>query len=618
MKSIPNIFTRSAFFASLALALATSPQAFAVTWDGSDDMTWSQPDSTSWGVDTYNSGDTANFASVGAGTVTVDAGGVTPGSINVNSTTPADYTFSGGAIGGTGTIFTKFGTSILTLSGANTFTGDFGFEGLTGALNTGVVRVGANGVGTAGAITSSPFGTGTVNMYTLVSPLPNTITVAISSDSTAPRTILNKFKNSMGNKRVVMTLGDATNNGKLTFAGDWSVSGGGNNYMLWVNSDVQLDGIMPCGNNNYFGKQGPATLILTNPGNTPPSSNAKNTVFDGTLLVTRAAALPIPVLAANDIIINGANAVLAVRMGDGAASGWSTEQVDTLLSRSVKTSGALGIDTTNADLTQWAAFTTTNFGAALGLTKLGSHTLTLNQANTYVGATRVSAGTLALVGGSQSSAITVNDGAALGFTLGSPTTSSKQVTLNAGHAIAITGTVDNSSDYPLMTASGFTGTPTLAASIENYILETRSDNTELWLAYSGSASSPYDVWANGIFANGTLADKSADADGDGDGLTNFEEYAYGLDPTSGSSVNPISQAFNPATGVFKYTRQATPATTGLTYTYEWSSTLGNDWVEFTPDSANSNSSTPVEEITVAVPNALLSNSKLFMRVKVAQ
>jgi autotransporter-associated beta strand protein len=127
----------------------------------------------------------------------------------------------------------------------------------------------------------------------------------------------------------------------------------------------------------------------------------------------------------------------------------------------------------------------TQSGGTRTLAKAGNGTLVLGGANSYAGNTTVSAGTLALVGGSQNSAITVNSGAALGFALGSPTTSSKAVTLSTGHAIAITGTVNNSSDYLLMSATSFTGTPTLSAAITDYELELREGDTELWLAYTG-------------------------------------------------------------------------------------------------------------------------------------
>lgn len=106
-------------FGAVVFILSAGGQAATVTWDGSGDMNWDEPDATSWGTDTYNSGDDAQFTGTGTGTVTVAAGGVTPGSVTVSS---GNYTFSGGAIGGTG-VLTKSGSGTLTLNGTNTYSG---------------------------------------------------------------------------------------------------------------------------------------------------------------------------------------------------------------------------------------------------------------------------------------------------------------------------------------------------------------------------------------------------------------------------------------------------------------------------------------------------------------
>jgi fibronectin-binding autotransporter adhesin len=86
---------------------------------------------------------------------------------------------------------------------------------------------------------------------------------------------------------------------------------------------------------------------------------------------------------------------IGVRMG---GPDWTPADIDTLLTNATRNAGALGIDTSNGDLTQWTPFSTTYLGATLGLTKLGTNTLTLDVPNDYTGDTTVSAGTLALGG----------------------------------------------------------------------------------------------------------------------------------------------------------------------------------------------------------------------------
>jgi autotransporter-associated beta strand protein len=114
----------TAGFAALPWLVVGAPLPISaqstVTWDGSTDMDWTQPDSTSWSGSTYNSGDTARFLGDGPGTVTIGAGGVSPGAITVGGT--SDYNFTGAAISGAATL-TKDGSGVLTLSSTNTYTG---------------------------------------------------------------------------------------------------------------------------------------------------------------------------------------------------------------------------------------------------------------------------------------------------------------------------------------------------------------------------------------------------------------------------------------------------------------------------------------------------------------
>ena len=121
----------------------------------------------------------------------------------------------------------------------------------------------------------------------------------------------------------------------------------------------------------------------------------------------------------------------------------------------------------------------------------------------------------------------------------------------------------------------------------------------------------YDTWMDG-FPSITGADRLSTADPDGDGLTNQQEYAFGLNPTLGSSVNPITVPLDKTTGTFTYTRRATPAITGLAYTVLTST----DLVTWTPDGGSESIATAgeVQSVTFTVTNPAV-DGKLFVRVK---
>ena len=258
-----------------------------------------------------------------------------------------------------------------------------------------------------------------------------------------------------------------------------------------------------------------------------------------------------------------------------------------------------------------------------GLTKEGAGTLTLGGLNTYAGDTTVNTGTLVLA-----------DSAQLRFVL-NETPASNQVTG--------VGTATFNGDFVIDTSavtgnSGFIWTLVDRASLTGESFDpvtfsvvgfTDANDDGVWIMSdtkgdwsfdeaSGELTldtgNDYDDWG----ATYGLAQGSEAGDLDNDGLTNQQEYAFGLIPDSGASVNPIAVPLNKATGTFRYTRRATPANTGLTYTV-WTSENLAGWTEDTGATASQtviSTSGGVETVEVTLSGTLpLAQSKLFLQVR---
>ena len=121
----------------------------------------------------------------------------------------------------------------------------------------------------------------------------------------------------------------------------------------------------------------------------------------------------------------------------------------------------------------------------------------------------------------------------------------------------------------------------------------------------------YSTWASSYLPSDVSV---STADFDGDGQTNQQEYAFGLNPTSGSSVNPITVPLDKSAGTFSYTRRD-QALTSLIYTV-WTSTDLATWTVDagavqTPGAPAAN----VQSVAVTLSGALLTSPQLFVRMK---
>jgi autotransporter-associated beta strand protein len=266
----------------------------------------------------------------------------------------------------------------------------------------------------------------------------------------------------------------------------------------------------------------------------------------------------------------------------------------------------------------------TSVSEKTNVVKIGTGAMVLSGDNTYIGDTSINDGAFNVTSSGSLSFYPTTNGTT-NLVYGSDTASLSFLgTLN----LDLTGADTTSGNvWTLFDLASFTGhTPILTpASVHSTTLgsftKVSSGTWELpvtggkWtfteangtLTYISSVSD-YDTWKS---ANGVSG--GPNDDDDHDGLTNQQEYAFGLNPTSGSSVSPIVVQLNKTTGGFSYTRRQ-QSLTKLTYTV-WYST---DLVSWTLDNG-ATQGTPVlngevETVPVTISSSLLVNPKLFIRV----
>jgi autotransporter-associated beta strand protein len=260
------------------------------------------------------------------------------------------------------------------------------------------------------------------------------------------------------------------------------------------------------------------------------------------------------------------------------------------------------------------------------INKSGDGILELTASNTYTGNTTVSDGTLLVsasgslrfrpagngssnsVSGSASSSLSFLGAATIDLTAADATIGNSWTLFNLDSfgSQTLTPAAVTSTTLGSFTEV-FTGTWELPVTGAKWVF-TEADGK---LTYA-SAATDYDTWKGDNGVTGGQND-----DDDNDGLTNHEEYAFGLDPTGGSSVNPITSQLSKSTKKFSYTRRKPSLGTNLTYSVWFSENLAT-WTEDTGATEGTpvpNGDNETVEVTLSTLPGNPLPAKLFIQVR---
>lgn len=436
--------------------------------------------------------------SSGAGGGSITNNGASPSTLTVNGTqTPAAFGLV--IANGTSSIsVVKSGTGILTLSGANTFTGDF-------VLNDGTFRMGIN----------SAAGSGILKLNGGI----------ISSSNTTNRTLTNTT-----HWNGTITVGDITNNGILTLSGSQFIKN--QSLIIDTKSPAIISGIISDEGNNYgIEKIGVSNLVVS----------AAST-FTGNFLLTAG------ITRVNGASTGSANAVATGPLGRGllvlkggtiTASGATPRTIlnsvridnSTTFCESVTNTGALTFSGTvnlNSNSTVQTVESTVNFagvvsdgGNAYNWSKAGVGTLTLTAANTFTGTVNVVAGTLRLnrTGGTTipiTNDIQVSGGifrVSTNQTIKNLTITAGELIVDAGVTLTIngtyssSGTITNNGTIILVGPTAFPGSASTISAMNNLTINRAGGvNLDKDLAIAGTltlTSGDFNVLSNTLTLNGT-------------------------------------------------------------------------------------------------------------------
>ncbi len=469
--------------------------------------------------------DLAVNASGGSATVRVDAAGVTPTTVNVTNTV-GTYTFTGGAINGSGGI-TKSGAGTLVLQNSSTYSG-----GTT--VNGGTVSIAADGVLGTGGIT--------LNGGTLQTTGPITESAGTTAAGAPVRTItigtsgtidLNGQSDVFGGKlsgggTLALTSTGSGTGASLTFLSQAS----GTTGPVTIGSGTSLSLLPPSGASSAFigVGSGTATSVFTGnlylgltaaqaAGGTATASvvdleETGNTTLAGTGSVYLAPGGTIDVYStATTALTFNENAPVVLVTDGSTGHSLAATRLNTLSFGNAIGGTSAGITVGAAPVTTGTATITVSNASLIGK-------VILNGASTYTAATTVAGGTFVV----------------------NSTLASSGVTVGASTTLTVTAAPTSVTFTPTLAGTGtLAGTVALSGAITGGSGATATDTI-------GRLTTGVETWNSGssyVVKLGSTAAATTGANGDAGtaGVVNDELIIAGLSPsTSGLTVSPIALA----------------------------------------------------------------------------
>jgi autotransporter-associated beta strand protein len=629
---------------SLAVTYTIQPVT-ELTWNAGENSIWDAT-TANWTGAPWQSGGAAVFGAAGIGTVTIASGGVTANSLTFNN---AGYSLGGAPItlNGAATLaanadasisaaitsnldLTKTGAGTLTLGGVSAYGSNTTVSGgvldITGQIynsngNAAVVTVGSGatlrvyGMNTSGHAES--LGTLGGNAANLV------LDGGTLEYSGAAQT--------WGNRRFTVGAGGATLKASQSAQVWYELDNITNNSTLTLDGAATGDIQGVISGSGALVKTGSGSWIIE----AVNDYTGATLVNGGTLRLNSATATlgsNSPVTLAN---VPGAlllssywtgSAQVGASFSIGSLSGGGANGGNVALWPCTMTIGTDNTSTTFGGVIY-------NYGAPASIAKVGTGTLTLTNANTYSGTTTLSGGTLQLgnatVGhnGSLTSASIVNN-ANLVFNLAGSSSYSGVIsgtgttTVQAG-TLTLTGSIASTVTLAINGGAVLHLPNTSVISVAALVINGSSkpngayDASNTGGAITGlgviqvgptGVTPQYTAWATSFTG---FTDTYPTHDPDGDGMTNQQEFAFGLDPTSGASNNPIVVPFDKSTGTFSYTRLTT---SGLSYVIYTSPDLKNWAVDGGAKQIVTSNDGDVDTVEVTLSDLPLTAPKLFVRV----